>query len=119
MAITPDPTQSTIRTDAPVNPMAQWLPESPRGGRSYSSPVPVYGESPYNATKSLVNLHFKTLGPDTGAATPNERYSTSQVLPTGPHALHYQFAWISEDGMDGDHTDWFDTGWFYVKTPPE
>jgi hypothetical protein len=118
MATTAESNVTTNHSSDPVTPQAEWLPDSPRQGGSYSSPVPVNGHGAFDG-KAYVQLHFKPHGPETLQPTPNYRYSTSQVLPTGPNALHYRFYWVLEDASDGDSTPWFDTAWFYVRTPPE
>ena len=117
MATTADSTVATNHSSDPVIPREVYPPTSPRQGESYLSPVPVNGRSVYTGSNAFVALHFKPHGPETGVPTPNYGYLSSQVLPTGPNALHYMFGWFSDD--NGDGTDWFDTGWFYVRTPPE
>lgn len=119
MATTADSTVAINHSSDPVTLQAEWLPDSPRQGRSYSSPVPVNGHAAFDAKFAFVELHFKPHGPETSEPTPNRRYSTSQVLSTGPNALHYRFLWAKDDGSGGGDTPWYDTGWFYVRTPPE
>ncbi|MCP1417384.1 hypothetical protein J3D47_001627 [Pseudomonas laurylsulfativorans] len=118
MATTADSTVATNHSSDPVIPREVYPPTSPRQGESYLSPVPVNGSGAFSGN-AYVELHFKPHGPETVAPTPNYYYSNPQVLPTGPNALHYQFAWFREDNSGGGFTDWFDTGWFYVRTPPE
>jgi hypothetical protein len=118
MATTAESNVTTNHSSDPVTPQAEWLPDSPRQGGSYSSPVPVKGYGAYN-DKAYIELHFKPKGPETVQPTLNYNYSTSQVLPSGPHALHYRFFWVREDLSEGGTTPWFDTAWFYVRTPPE
>jgi hypothetical protein len=40
-------------------------------------------------------------------------WNTSRLVSPGPHYIHTRMHWRGEWG------DWYDTGWFYVLTPPE
>ncbi|MGF6087705.1 hypothetical protein [Pseudomonas sp. 18173] len=119
MATISDSIAATTDVGDPITPKAEWLPDSPRGGSVYASPVKVEGSGAYSGPIAWVDLHFKTQGPEKSEMTPGYFYSILQDLPTGPHALHYRFSWLREDMTGGGETPWYDTGWFYVKTPPE
>ncbi|MBV6825217.1 hypothetical protein [Pseudomonas sp. PD9R] len=108
------PVLTTSARDAEF-PISPWPPDSPRGGEFYSSPVPVSGRGAYNGAAGM-ELFFNPWGPQTVVLTPNYNYSTSQALEGGPNALHYKFTYSSGGG---GQTPTYDTGWFYVLTPPE
>lgn len=102
--------------------------ESPFEGRAYSLPVRVAGWSMYGFSNppnymSLAHLNFQLqptpIQKDMVITEGGGHYRHDQQVQPGPCSVTIQYEWVEMNPIRGDKSEVYDTGIFYVLTPPE
>ena len=101
--------------------------QRPIEGMAYPSPLNVAGKSDFGSgglKQGETHVVFWLRGEnkvDEQHQYRNEEgnFSFGQTLEPGPWELHLRHKWWWSSGDSGEASDWYDTGFFYILTPPQ